>query len=376
MNCLNFIATFNEKIKGFVKFHQCSIDKEVLVLFNLYGFKPNTSHAIHIHEYGNMTNGCESLGGHLNLTNNDHGSIDININDSHTGDLINNLKSDVNGRFKFIYTDPRLQLFGNVKNSIIGTSIVIHSGIDDLGLGNNKESKINGNAGGRIACSIIGKDKNGNLSFKLKRIKKYKKIKTFRNKDGGDQNKKRKFEDLELPTFNYDPIVLNESLIELAYNFLNLDSEVCGIIEKESDKTIFKIYSQDSEISKDKSMCLHGKYAPYIFHTHPNTSKSYPSASDIIKVIKHNTIKSSLIFTRWGIWEIYSNMKKKISIEMQEDMKNKINTVFETLYFKTEKGRAKTVDYIFIDKFLNDFKSEFDINILLTPWKNEYIILN
>ena len=57
-------------------------------------------------------------------------------------------------------------------------------------------------------------------------------------------------------------------------------------------------------------------------------------------------------------------------------MKNKINTVFETLYFKTEKGRAKTVDYIFIDKFLTDFKSEFDINILLTPWKNEYIILN
>ena len=194
MSCLNFIATFNEKIKGFVKFHQCSIDKEVMVLFNLYGFKPNTTHAIHIHEFGNLINGCESLGSHLNLTNKNHGSIDIDINDSHTGDLINNLTSDTNGRFKYLYTDPRLQLFGNIKNSIIGTSVVIHSGIDDLGLGNNKESKINGNAGGRIACSIIGKDKSGSLNFKLKKIKKIKKIK---NKDGGKENKKRKFDESE-----------------------------------------------------------------------------------------------------------------------------------------------------------------------------------
>jgi len=163
MSCLNFIATFNEKIKGFVKFHQCSIDKEVSVIFDLKGFKPDTIHAIHIHEYGNLINGCESLGGHLNLTNKPHG---YKFGDSHTGDLINNLRSDSQGEFKYIYRDPRLQLFGDVESSILGTSVVIHSGVDDLGLGKNKESKINGNAGGRIACAIIGKDKNGILTLK------------------------------------------------------------------------------------------------------------------------------------------------------------------------------------------------------------------
>jgi Cu-Zn family superoxide dismutase len=163
MDCLNCIATFNDKIKGTVRFHQCSPGNKTLVLFDLKGLHANAINACHIHEYGDLTNGCMSLGAHLNLTNKDHGSILININNSHTGDLINNIHSDKNGKFKYIYEDPRINLFGDVEESIIGCSVVIHELKDDLGLGNNAESKKTGNAGGRMTCAIIGKAKNGKL---------------------------------------------------------------------------------------------------------------------------------------------------------------------------------------------------------------------
>jgi Cu-Zn family superoxide dismutase len=163
--CLNFIAVINEnKIKGTVSFHQCTNRSKVIVKFDLKGFKPNSTHACHIHEFGDTTNGCISLGAHLNLTNTTHGSIYRDIYSSHTGDLINNIKSDNNGNFKFMYEDPRLMMFVDITESIICTSIVIHEGIDDLGLGGNAESLKTGNAGGRMCCGIIAKSKNGKLN--------------------------------------------------------------------------------------------------------------------------------------------------------------------------------------------------------------------
>jgi len=163
MSCLNFIAVFNDSVKGNVRFHQCSPKTETTVLFDLYGIKPNSIHACHIHEYGDMREGCKSLGAHLNLKNKEHGTIFVDINNSHTGDLLNNIKSDKDGKVRFYYNDPRLNLFGNVNKSIIGCSVVIHEGVDDYGFGGDAESKKTGNAGGRMACSIIGKAKDGVL---------------------------------------------------------------------------------------------------------------------------------------------------------------------------------------------------------------------
>ena len=42
------------------------------------------------------------------------------------------------------------------ERSIIGRAIVVHEGIDDLGLGGNEGSKTTGNAGGRVGCGVIG----------------------------------------------------------------------------------------------------------------------------------------------------------------------------------------------------------------------------
>ena len=70
MICKNAISIINEKnIKGTIDFHQCQGTDNCIVNFNLKGFKPYAIHAIHIHEYGDLREGCKSLGAHLNLKN-------------------------------------------------------------------------------------------------------------------------------------------------------------------------------------------------------------------------------------------------------------------------------------------------------------------
>jgi Cu-Zn family superoxide dismutase len=163
---MNAIAVFNpvvcSGIEGSVIFRQ----KEgySIVEFNLKGFKPFQEHAIHIHKFGisSIENACQSTCDHYNPENKLHGNIFIHGNDRHAGDLINNLKADSQGKFNFVYQDPLIKV-----EDIYGRSIVIHSGIDDLGIYRddflNKErqrgSATTGNAGGRIACSVIGRCK-------------------------------------------------------------------------------------------------------------------------------------------------------------------------------------------------------------------------
>ncbi len=157
----NAIAFFDKAhnklgIHGVVRFHQCAPGMPTCITFDFHGLKPGATHAIHIHEFGNLTEGCKSAGPHYNPHNTVHGSIWVG-GPRHAGDLINNIVGDVNGRFTFRYEDALVNLFGD--NGVIGRTVVLHANQDDLGLGNNKESKVTGNAGDRIACSIIGIDK-------------------------------------------------------------------------------------------------------------------------------------------------------------------------------------------------------------------------
>lgn len=161
MSCINAIAVFNEKnVKGTVKFHQCANNQGTKVYIDLYDLPPNIKRAIHVHEYGDERQGCKSLGGHWNPFLQTHGSIHFDM-PRHAGDLINNIEPDINGKYKFNYHDPLINLIGDIDASIIGRSVVIHHGVDDLGLGNNPESLKTGNAGERMACAIIGRAKNG-----------------------------------------------------------------------------------------------------------------------------------------------------------------------------------------------------------------------
>jgi len=108
-------------------------------------------HGFHIHESGNLTEGCKSLCSHFNPHNKNHGGP--NDKERHVGDL-GNIVADSKGIAKFSMYDNLVKLSG--KHSVIGRSMIIHEDEDDLGKGGNEESLKTGNAGKRIACGIIG----------------------------------------------------------------------------------------------------------------------------------------------------------------------------------------------------------------------------
>ncbi|KAF3497070.1 hypothetical protein DY000_02058026 [Brassica cretica] len=71
----------------------------------------------------------------------------------HAGDLGNIIVGD-DGTATFTITDSQIPLSG--PNSIVGRAVVVHADPDDLGKGGHELSLSTGNAGGRVACGIIG----------------------------------------------------------------------------------------------------------------------------------------------------------------------------------------------------------------------------
>lgn len=153
----NAICLLNsDLINGYVYFHQCNENKSVKVIIYLEApTLSNQTHAIHIHNYGDLRKGCETLGSHFNPFDKTHGSRKYDM-PRHAGDMINNVTFNRNGIFKYTYYDNMISLYQNEKN-ILGRSIVIHKGKDDLGRGEPREESLKtGNAGERICCGIIG----------------------------------------------------------------------------------------------------------------------------------------------------------------------------------------------------------------------------
>ena len=108
---------------------------------------PDGLHGFHVHQTGNLTDGCKTLGPHYNPTSTTHGGL--NETRSHSGDL-GNIEIH-NGKCSMTIVSYKLRL-----PDLLGRSLVLHSGRDDLGRGGNAESLETGNSGSRICCGVIG----------------------------------------------------------------------------------------------------------------------------------------------------------------------------------------------------------------------------
>ncbi|KAG5882061.1 hypothetical protein JTB14_007723 [Gonioctena quinquepunctata] len=108
-------------------------------------------HGFHIHQLGHIAPGCTGTGGHFNPLNQTHGAPEDKIR--HVGDL-GNIVADNNGVAHIKLIDNVIALDGT--NGIIGRAVVVHEKEDDLGKGGNPDSLLTGNAGGRVACGVIG----------------------------------------------------------------------------------------------------------------------------------------------------------------------------------------------------------------------------
>ncbi|TXG65789.1 hypothetical protein EZV62_007064 [Acer yangbiense] len=188
------VLNSSEGVKGTVNFTQEG-DGPTTVTGTLSGLKPGL-HGFHVHALGDTTNGCMSTGPHFNPAGKEHGAPEdenrhagdlgnVNVGDdalshsffvSHIVSkacamyelpiitllfvlmLVQSLTSLVymcdSGTVSFTIVDKQIPLTG--PHSIVGRAVVVHADPDDLGKGGHELSKSTGNAGGRIACGIIG----------------------------------------------------------------------------------------------------------------------------------------------------------------------------------------------------------------------------
>jgi Cu-Zn family superoxide dismutase len=109
------------------------------------GLKPG-DHGFHIHEFGDCSapDGT-SAGGHFNPTGAPHaGPHDAQ---RHAGDM-GNITAGADGGASVDYVDSMGSFEG--PDSILGRGVIVHEKGDDL------KTQPTGNAGGRVACGIIG----------------------------------------------------------------------------------------------------------------------------------------------------------------------------------------------------------------------------
>uniref|UniRef100_W8C397 superoxide dismutase n=1 Tax=Ceratitis capitata TaxID=7213 RepID=W8C397_CERCA len=105
-------------VDGAVTFQPFPYTNDIRVTINVTGLPPG-KHAIHIHTYGDVSEGCKSTGGQF------------------PNNFIGNIDTKEDGSISAAFRSAYLSLFGS--NGIIGRSIVIHEKPIDLNTALNAE---------------------------------------------------------------------------------------------------------------------------------------------------------------------------------------------------------------------------------------------
>lgn len=130
-----------------VRFLQLS-EQRCLIDGTIDGLEPGP-HGLHVHTLGDLTRDCLSCGEHYNPFGRQHGGP--GDSERHVGDL-GNIVAGPDGRASFRQEDSQLKVW-----DVIGRSLVVDAGEDDLGRGDRPLSKRTGNSGERLACGIIAR---------------------------------------------------------------------------------------------------------------------------------------------------------------------------------------------------------------------------
>ncbi|CAL8242037.1 unnamed protein product [Merluccius merluccius] len=135
-------------VQGVVRFLQLS-EECCVIDGTLDGLAPGP-HGLHVHALGDLTSECLSCGDHYNPFGRQHGGPEDS--ERHVGDL-GNIVAGPDRRASFRLEDRQLKVW-----DVIGRSLVVDAGEDDLGRGGHTLSKETGNSGKRVlACGIIAR---------------------------------------------------------------------------------------------------------------------------------------------------------------------------------------------------------------------------
>jgi proteasome lid subunit RPN8/RPN11 len=177
------------------------------------------------------------------------------------------------------------------------------------------------------------------------------------------------------------PKLISSDELEIIYadKLEGLDYEVCGFLKRNRIDNYLELDEQKN-ITTDLSRknCQLKKIKRMIYHTHPLTSKSYPSVEDVLKIVKlkNKIIKVSIIFTRWGIWELHCDNK---SDNIPTQIVDKIRKQLTNIYHNQNKGRDELRSKSLLQKSINninDILSEYDFKMYFSEWdfENDYVL--
>src|SRR3989344_4665986 len=131
--------------------------------------------------------------------------------------------------------------------------------------------------------------------------------------------------------------------------------EMCGNLLTSDELKVYSVHPNEltdpeelflyvenvgEESEHTQGMCQNKTYTTYAWHTHPISSKGYPSVADIFMPLRKRP-NFSIIFTSWGIWELSSTHKYQISEEKREYLKDKyFRPILDKIYKYTNGGRG------------------------------------
>ncbi len=137
------VPTKDSKVMGSVTFTKAP--GGVRVVARVSGLAPGL-HGFHIHEFGDCTSPDGSAAGsHFNPAGAPHAGPDAAAR--HAGD-IGKLEAGAEGVASIDYVDAGAGFEG--QGSILGRGVIVHVSADDF------KTQPTGNAGGRLACGVIG----------------------------------------------------------------------------------------------------------------------------------------------------------------------------------------------------------------------------
>jgi hypothetical protein len=172
---------------------------------------------------------------------------------------------------------------------------------------------------------------------------------------------------------------INTENLQKAQSYLSRTVEVCGYLKQlnptsqELTPVIAGVAGTDG-----RPLCVYDPpYETILWHSHAFTMQSYPSAEDIIKALKPrsnpNQVLDNIIFTNWGIWEFYAEIKASVDEVDEVNQKSYLQQSYSGLYHISERGRGKFSESImpFIDSYITDLTyhlEPYKFSIHFTPW--------
>lgn len=118
-------------------------------------------------------------------------------------------------------------------------------------------------------------------------------------------------------------------------NIYHERQEICANINRNSQTRHLELYNRkqeegDNEQEIGRGSCIYEKYTEIIFHTHPIVSYNPPSQEDIAKVWENDEIKTSVIASSWGLWQIIRQGPSKLADVPKDLLKQTFNEYYMT----------------------------------------------